>query len=135
MHHLLEEGTSVTDPKYFQWVNADPILFSGLFDSMKPDAVEYFRYEKTCEAIWDKVNSNLSKKEDDARMYELMIATTQTNQEYRKVQEYAYGLVNLLREMDLCRPPKPNSLDLEYILRDRAFFFLIGLNSEIVFEL
>ena len=80
MHHLVEERPIVTNPKYFQWVNGDSTLFSWLLDSMKPDSMKYFRYEKTCNAIWDKVSSNFSKNEDNARIYELLIATTQTNQ-------------------------------------------------------
>ena len=62
MHHLLEEGPTTTYLKYFQWVNVDSIFFSWLLNSMKVDIVEFFRYEKTCKAIWDKVYSNFSKK-------------------------------------------------------------------------
>ena len=47
-------------------MNADSILFSWLLDSMKPDIVELFRHEKICKIILDIVNSNFSKKEEDA---------------------------------------------------------------------
>ena len=125
MHHLLKKRPIATNSKYFQWMNADSILFSWLLDSIKPDIVEFFRYEKTCKEISDKVNPNFSKKEDDARIYELLIATTQTNQGSKKAHEYANDPINLWRELDFYRPPTPNSLDRDCILRDRVFFFLL----------
>ena len=39
-------------------------------------------------------------------------------------------LETLWRELDLYRPPTPNSLDREYILTSRVFFFLCGMNWE-----
>ena len=66
-------------------MNDDSLLFSWLLDSMKLDTIEFFRYSKTCKAIWDKVNSTFSKKEDDARIYELLIEIWQTNQGSRRV--------------------------------------------------
>ena len=81
-------------------MNVDSIIFSWLLDSMKPNTMECFRYEKTYKAIWDKVNSTFSKKENDAKIYELLIATTQTSQGSRKVHEYANDLVNPWRQLD-----------------------------------
>ena len=89
---------SVPDPKYFQWVSVSSILFSWLLDSIKPDVVEYCRYEKTCKAILNKVNSIFLKKDDDSRIFELLLATTQSIQRSRKVKEYANELENLWTE-------------------------------------
>ena len=64
------------------------------------------------------------------RISKFLIVTTKTNQVSRKVQEYANDLINLWRELYLYGSPTPNSLDRDYILCDRVFFFLIGLNSD-----
>ena len=125
MHHLSEEGPVATGSNYFYGVNVDSILFSWLLHSMKPDIVEFLRYEMTYKAIWDTVYSNFSNKEDDARIYEWLIETTQTNQGSIKLQEYTNDLVNLWRELDFYRPPTLNSLDRDNILRDRVFFSLL----------
>ena len=60
----------------------------------------------------------------------LLDATSRTSQGQRRIQEYANDLLKLWRELDLCRPPTPESLDREYILQDIVFFFLLGLNLE-----
>ena len=105
-------------------MNVDSILSSWLLHLTKPDIVEFFRYKMTYKAIWDTFYSNFSNKED-ARIYELLIAITQTNQGSKKVHEYANYLVNLWKELDLYRPPTPISLDRDCILRDRVFFSLL----------
>ena len=62
---------------------------------MKPDMAEYFRCEKTCRAIWDKVNPNFLKKADNARIFYLLLDIAQTSEGSRTVQEYANDLKTL----------------------------------------
>ena len=57
------------------------------------------------------MKSKFSRKEDDACIYEFLIATTWTNQGSRNVQEYANDLVNMWKQLDLYRPSNSNSLD------------------------
>ena len=76
-----------------------------------------YKYEENCKAIGDKlVNSNFSKKEVDGRIFEFLVVISQKNQGARKVKEYPNDLVTICRELDLYRPPTPNSLVQEYIL-------------------
>ena len=46
---------------------------------MEPDTIECFIYRQGSKATWDKVNANFLEKEDDTRIFDLLIATMQTN--------------------------------------------------------
>ena len=61
MHHLLEEGPTITDTKYFQRVNAD---------SIKPDVVNISDMRRLVRLFGIKKIPISPKKEDDPRIYE-----------------------------------------------------------------
>ena len=69
------------------------------------------------------------KKEDESKIYELVSSTYCIKQGQILFLVYANELVAIWKELDHYRPPNPNSIDREYILRDRVYLFLLGLNS------
>ena len=58
-----------------------------------------------------------------------MSSTYGIKQGKNSVLFYANEFVAISKELDHYRPPNPSSVDQEYILRDRVYLFLLGLNS------
>ena len=107
-------------------------LHGWLLDSMIPSIADLLNFETSCKEEWEAAYKRHSKKEDESKIYELVSSTYGINQVQNSVLVYANELVAIWNELDHYRPPNPSSIDQGYILRDRAYLFLLGLNS--VFE-
>ena len=58
-----------------------------------------------------------------------MSSTYNIKQVQNSVLVYANELVAIWKDLDHYRLPNPSSIDREYILRDKVYIFLLGLNS------
>ena len=129
MNHLTEDSPKIENPNYFKLIGSDTILHGWLLDSMIPGIADLLKFEPSCKLIWEAAHKRHSKKEDESKIYELVSSTYSIKQGQRSVLVYARKLVAIWNELDHYRPPTPNSIDRKYILRDKVYLFLHGLNS------
>ena len=129
MNHLTEDSPKIKNPNYMKWIESETILHGWLLDSMIPDIADLLKFEPCCKLIWEAAHKRHSKKEDESKIYELVSSTYGIKQGQSSVLVCANELVAVWKELDHYRPPTPNSIDREYILRDRVYLFLLGLNS------
>ena len=129
MNHLTNEKQKIEDKNYFKWIGSETFLHGWLLDSMIPIIAHLLKFETSCKEVWEVAHKRYSKKEDESKIYELVSSTYGIKQGQNSVIVYANELVAISKELDHYRPPNLSSIDREYILRDRVYLFLLGLNS------
>ncbi|XP_078431084.1 uncharacterized protein LOC144702933 [Wolffia australiana] len=130
MNHLLEDGPSRTDPKYYDWLDVEGVVHRWLLDSISPSVKGEFMSLESARAVWEAVLESHSKKHNIATLYELVHRAANLSQGDRSIMEYSTELISLWNEIDYYMPPDPHSVDRQYILQLRVFQFLMGLNPE-----
>ncbi|XP_078438073.1 uncharacterized protein LOC144708561 [Wolffia australiana] len=130
MRHLLEEGPSKTDSKYYDWLDVEGVVHRWLLDSISPSIKGEFLSLESARAMWEAALDSHSKKNNIATLYELVHRAANLRQGDRTIMEYSTELISLWNEIDHYMPPDPHSVDRKYTLQLRVFQFLIGLNPE-----
>ncbi|XP_078429486.1 uncharacterized protein LOC144708026 [Wolffia australiana] len=130
MRHLLEDGPSRTDPKYYDWLDVEGVVHRWLLDSISPSVKGEFMSLESARAVWEAALESHSKKHNIATLYELVHRAANLRQGDRSIMEYSTELISLWNEIDYYMPPDPHSVDRQYTLQLRVFQFLMGLNPE-----
>ena len=92
-------------------------------------------YVYNAKEIWDAIRQTYSKVNDAARIYEIEMKISTTQQGNRFVTEYSSLLQDLWREMDhyqciqMCYRQNVAILE-RFVENDRIYEFLVGLNAE-----
>jgi len=60
---------------------------------MTPKIAESLKYEPSCKALWETAHRRYSKREDEAKIYELVSSSYTTKQE--QILEYASELITI----------------------------------------
>ncbi|XP_078446541.1 uncharacterized protein LOC144715483 [Wolffia australiana] len=119
-----------TDPGYKVWKREDALIRAWLLRSMAGEEYKNFLLLKTAKDIWDHAQKGSSKGRD-WRIYRLVTRAANLTQGERNVTSYVNELQSIWREIDHYRPVRnPNSEEWAYVLKDRLYKFLMGLNGE-----
>ena len=113
------------------WEQEDSLVHAWLLGSMAGERFKNFMFLKTTKGIWDHVHKCSSTRGIDWRVYCLVTHAINLVQGNRTVEEYAADLMAIWIEIDHYRSiHNPESKEWQYVLNDRLYNFLLGLNVE-----
>ncbi|XP_078434506.1 uncharacterized protein LOC144705610 [Wolffia australiana] len=128
--HLTEDPRSATDPDFKRWKAEESLILGWMLRSMTPEMRCDFLYCNTVKEMWDEIQKYSEEQTHDWRIYELNAMAAQARQGGDNVLQYSSKLKAMWREIDYLWPTKnPQSVEREYILKQRLLTFLMGLNS------
>ncbi|XP_078447619.1 uncharacterized protein LOC144716375 [Wolffia australiana] len=97
---------------------------------MTPEMRRDFLYCETVKGLWDEIQRYTAEQSHDWQIYELKVQETLARQGSENVRQYSSRLKAIWREIDHLWPTQnPQSVERQYILKQRIFTFLMGLNS------
>ena len=130
MDHLTDPAPSKEDAQYKRWIVEAEILYTWILDSMTTELANCFIEYATVKEIWDAAQTYHSKKNDKAKIAQLVIRAGALQQGEKTVLVYANELIVIYSELDNYQPPVHNSVKREYTLMDRVYRLLQGLRPE-----
>ena len=130
LDHLTGTAPVETDPHYKKWIVEEEVLYTWILDSMTAELVNRFIEYETVKAIWDAVHKYHSKKSDESKIAQLVTLAVTLQQADKSILTYANELSSIYSELDHYRPPAHKSVDREYVLMDRVYKLLQGLNPD-----
>ncbi|XP_078441459.1 uncharacterized protein LOC144711354 [Wolffia australiana] len=127
--HLTDDPRAASDPEYKKWRAEESLILSWMLRSMTPEMRRDFLYCDTVKEMWDDIQKYSEEQSHDWRIYELNVQATQARQGTDNVLQYSSKLKAVWREIDYLWPThNPQSVERQYILKQRLFTFLMGLN-------
>ena len=127
--HLTEAAKPVTDPDYKKWKAAESLILSWMLRSMTPEMRRDFLYCSSVKEIWEDIQKYSDEQTHDWRIYELNGQASRARQGGDNVIQYSSKLKAIWREIDYLWPTQnPQSVERQYILKQKLFTFLMGLN-------
>ncbi|XP_078441005.1 uncharacterized protein LOC144710992 [Wolffia australiana] len=130
--HLTDEPRTPADPDYKRWKAEESLILQWMLRSMTPEMRD-FLYCTTVKELWDEIQKYTSEQSNDWRIYELKVQESMARQGGENIRQYSSRLKAIWREIDYLWPVQnPQSIERQYILKQRIFTFLMGLNP--VFE-
>ncbi|XP_078435144.1 uncharacterized protein LOC144706347 [Wolffia australiana] len=131
--HLTDLPKAVADPEFKKWKAEESLILSWMLRSMTPEMRRDFLYCNTVKELWDEIQRYTAEQSHDWRIYELRVLESQARQGTENIRQYSSRLKAIWRETDHLWPTQnPLSVERQYILKQRIFTFLMGLNQ--VFE-
>ena len=128
--HLTEAPVLATDPEYKTWKAKEASILGWMLRSMTPEMRRDFMYCSSVKELWEDIQQY---SEDQIRhwcIYELYGQAAKTRQGMDNVMQYSSKLKAIWRKIDYLWPTQnPQSVEREYILMQRLFAFLNGLND------
>ena len=128
--HLTEDPMPLTDPEYKKWMAIESSILSWMLRSMTPEMRRDFLYCGSVNDLWDDIQKYSEEQTHDWRIYELNCQASKACQAGDNVLQYSSKLKAVWREIDYLWPTQnPQSVERQYILKQRLFTFLMGLND------
>ena len=121
LDHLTENAPSKTGPLYKRWVVEEEVFYTWIFDSMISELANRFIKYSSIKAIWDVVHKFHSKKNDRAKIAQLVTQASSLQQGEKLVLTYANELSDIFSELDHYHPLDHELEDKEYILMDPVY--------------
>ena len=132
--HLTENPREETNPEYKKWKAEESLILSWMLRSMTPEIRRDFLYCDTVREMWDDIQKYSEEQTHDWCIYELNVQASQARQGGDNVLQYTSKVKAIWREIDYLWPTQnPQYVERQYILKQRLFTLLMGLNS--VYEL
>ena len=128
--HLTEAPVLATDPEYKTWKAKEASILGWMLRSMTPEMRRDFLYCSSVKELWEDIQKYSEDQIHHWRIYELYGQAAKTRQGMDNVMQYSSKLKAIWREIDYLWPTQnPQSVEREYILMQRLFAFLNGLND------
>ena len=128
--HLTTRAIPQENPQYMRRIVKEELLCTWILDSMTTELANCFIEYSSVQEIWDAAQQYHSKKNDKAKIAELVIKARALQQGEKTVLAYANELRMICSELHHYRPPVHYSMEREYTLMDRVYQLLQDLRPE-----
>ena len=121
-----------THPNFAAWEAEEHFILNWFVtQTLAPDFIDRFPYQKTVKGFWDQASTFCSQDGDNWHLFELVARAQSLRQGTLTIMEYALAHKSLWDEVDYYLPvDDPLCHAFQHILRIRLLGFLNGLNKE-----